>query len=89
VSGDDTERNRTLHISWLADTTGRPPPAAGTKPAPGLRTTNRLTSLREVRYDPRVDRLVEEPVREYLELRSAQSIVNETAVTLQCGGTAT
>ena len=52
---------RTLHISWLRDDATPLPPVCD--------TGGMLTSIRDLRFDPRIGRLVELPIAEYVSLR--------------------
>ena len=87
--GDDPVGNRTLHVSWLSDSpngASRHPPTPAPDPdpegkgeKPQLYCFNRLTSIREVRYEPRLQQLVELPIAEHAQLRSKQ-MINATAM---------
>ena len=67
---------RVLHVSWLV----------GPR-APDCLGGGQLTSLRDVRFDPRLDRLVETPIAEYLQLRRGL-LFNHTRVRLAAGAPA-
>jgi hypothetical protein len=87
--GDDPVGNRTLHVSWLSDSpngASRHPPTPAPDPdpegkgkKPQLYCFNRLTSIREVRYEPRLQQLGELPIAEHAQLRSKQ-MINATAM---------
>merc|ERR1711879_444813 len=55
---------RVLHVSWLV----LKAPAGGWGDA--CNGGGVMTSLRDLRYDPRIERLVESPIAEYKKLRS-------------------
>eukprot|EP00928_Gymnodinium_smaydae_P086791 TRINITY_DN71218_c0_g1_i1.p1 TRINITY_DN71218_c0_g1~~TRINITY_DN71218_c0_g1_i1.p1 ORF type:complete len:599 (-),score=106.27 TRINITY_DN71218_c0_g1_i1:288-2030(-) len=52
---------RTLHISWLTGVVYN-----------DCATDGAMTSIRDLRFDPRVDLLVETPIKEYEQLRNSQ-----------------
>ena len=87
--GDDPTGNRTLHISQMNDVPAvkRPellmPYPDPPKPGGRIHCTNRLTSIREVRYDPRIDMLVEQPIAELAQLRART--VADDSLTLAAG----
>ncbi len=88
--GDDPTGNRTLHISQMNDVPAvkRPEPLSPypdppKKPGGRIHCNNRLTSIREVRYDPRIDMLVEQPIAELAQLRART--VADDSLTLATG----
>ena len=70
VAGDP----RTLHVSWLVD---RAQPVS-----PNCAVGGQLTSFRDLRYDPRIETLVETPIAEYRALRG-QAIFKSRGVLLR------
>eukprot|EP00419_Tripos_fusus_P080775 CAMPEP_0172945784 /NCGR_PEP_ID=MMETSP1075-20121228/226728_1 /TAXON_ID=2916 /ORGANISM="Ceratium fusus, Strain PA161109" /LENGTH=248 /DNA_ID=CAMNT_0013807227 /DNA_START=16 /DNA_END=759 /DNA_ORIENTATION=+ len=69
----DGADRRVLHASWLSELKG--------PQSSDCRNTGVITSFRELRFDPRIDRLVENPIFEYLRLR--KDILFQTTVSLQ------
>merc|ERR1712032_882289 len=66
----DGADRRVLHASWLSELKG--------PQSSDCRNTGVITSFRELRFDPRIDRLVENPISEYLRLR--KDILFQTTV---------
>lgn len=58
--------SRTVHVSWLSTANGGPCRAPDVD-------VGQLTCFRDIRYDPRSQRLVETPIEEYHSLRSCGS----------------
>ena len=67
---------RVLFVSWLRLTEPAPPDCG---------TQGQLTALRDLRFDPRLNRLVFNPIAEYATLRSAAPIFN-ASLALPAGG---
>jgi hypothetical protein len=76
--------NRTIHVSWLA---GRSEASTGSGAA--CATGGQLTSFRDLRYDPRIDALVELPIDEYYTLRHPKPTLNISGVAVKAGPNAT
>ena len=68
LSHSTTER-RVLHVSWLMDLKHTTHPC---------NTSGQLTSIRDLRFDPRIGVLVEMPIAEYLSLR--RTVLMNTSV---------
>ena len=64
LSWQDSSDNRVLFVSWLRLTEPAPPDCG---------TAGQLSAIRDLRYDPRLDRLVHEPIAEYTALRDTAS----------------
>ena len=78
---ENEEDKRTLFVSWLRLTEPSPPDCG---------TQGQLTAIREVRFDPRLDRLVHFPIHEYAELRQASLFdTGPEGVLLKSGAAAT
>ena len=71
---------RCLFVSWLRLTEPGPPDCG---------TQGQLTAIRDLRYDPRLDRLVHLPIAEYYQLRSSSALFSDKQLKLQAGAAPT
>lgn len=73
---DTIADRRTLFVSWLRLTEATPPDCG---------TQGQLTAVRDVRYDPRIDRLVHQPIAEYFALRAPSPLFEQSHLVLEAG----
>ena len=69
--------DRVLFVSWLRLTEHTPPDCG---------TMGQLSAIRDLRYDPRLDRLVHAPIAEYAALRDSSPLFHAKALRLAGGG---